>query len=404
MSCSAAGPFDGSLLRGADIPERQIISMNFDVIVIGGGPAGSSAAIALANGGMKVAILEKRVFPRDVLCGEFLSHEVIRAIRHFGLSDQFFSLRPNRITGFSFAANRTIPSVHPLGFEAWSLKRSLFDEMLLKKAEASGATIMQPAEVVSIFRRRNDFEAVCRRETGRFSLSATYVIAAYGRRDRLDRFLKRDFVSHRSGMHAVQYHLDRSAFTEFPGDDVRLYATEGVYCGINRVSEQQATVCFLTASGRQGHHPNDALSLLFQRNASFRELFRVNLPEVVRTLPPRGAGNIFFGRKEIIENGIFMVGDAAGVIAPLAGDGIAMAIESGHKLASLLLRARQHSLTREQTEELYKTQWRTAFRKRLLLASSLQRLAMKSLTGNLGTRFLSTFPRAAAEMARWTRS
>lgn len=381
--------------------EERSISTYFDVIIIGGGPSGSSAAIGLAAGGMNVAIVEKKSFPREVLCGEFLSHEVIGAIREFGLEDEFLSLRPNRITTFAFFSENGVETIQPLGFEAWSVKRSLLDQMLLRRAESGGAAIVQPAEVTSIHRDQEGYEVGFKTPKGSRFLSAGTVVAAYGRQSPLDKSLERSFVSHRSGMSGVKYHLPRGVFSEFPNGSIQLFAAEGIYCGVNRVNENEATLCFLASSGRL--HPREALSALLQKNRKFRALFRADLPSGLPELSPYGAGNIFFGKRNVVENGIYMVGDAAAVIAPLAGDGIGMAIESGQLLARVLITAKRDSLGRRETEALYTGEWRHRFRKRLAVASYLQTFAMSSVGGNLGGLLLKTFPRLAEGMIQWTR-
>ena len=99
-----------------------------------------------------------------------------------------------------------------------------------------------------------------------------------------------------------------------------------------------------------------------------------------------------------------MKGDAAAVIAPLAGDGIGMAIESGQLIAHVLKRAKQDSLDRLQTEILYTREWTRLFRKRLTVASFLQGIAMDSLGGNLGGRLMKTLPHLAERTIEWTRS
>ena len=67
----------------------------FDVVIVGGGPAGSVAARSIAAAGYTVAVLERRSFPREKLCGEFLSAEVSRTISEMGLQREFQALLPN---------------------------------------------------------------------------------------------------------------------------------------------------------------------------------------------------------------------------------------------------------------------------------------------------------------------
>ncbi len=375
-----------------------------DIIILGGGPAGSSAAIELTRNGRTVAVIEKRPFPREVLCGEFLSREVVNAIREFGLFEDFLSLRPNRIHSLSFTPAAGDPIVHPLGFEAYSLKRSLLDQMLLQKAEANGAEILQPAEAVSTGRRGEFFEVEYRVGVKRGKLSSPVVIAAYGKQSPMDRTLDRAHSSRRTGMNALKYHVPTSLFADPPADVVHLYSAAGVYCGINRVGDQEVTLCFL-ADQKMGHrHPIEALEVLSARNREFRGLFRSNVVSDLKTHEPRGAGNIDFGRRRVVENGVFMVGDAAAVIAPLAGDGIGMAMESGRLVARVLLQADRHSWSRAQTEGAYDREWRRLFSRRLRAASFLQGLAMSAPGAHLGGQFLRVFPPLMTGAIRWTRN
>ena len=353
---------------------------------------------------MTVAIVERKQFPREVMCGEFLSHEVIGAIRRFGLYDEFISLRPNKITSFAFIPENGVRVVQPFGFEAWSLKRSLLDKMLLQGAVARGVTIIQPADVISINRIQNGYEVRCKTRQDQLSLSAGTVIAAYGKQSPLDKSLKRSFASYRSGMSGVKYHVPRSVFAESPDGAIQLFAGNGVYCGVNRVNENEATVCFLADSAKHAFHPKEALGILLQKNRKFRALFQVDLLSALPAFSPYGAGNIFFGKRNLVENGVYMIGDAAAVIAPLAGDGIGMAIESGQLIAHVLKRAKQDSLDRLQTEILYTREWTRLFRKRLTVASFLQGIAMDSLGGNLGGRLMKTLPHLAERTIEWTRS
>jgi len=122
----------------------------FDISIIGGGPAGSSAGILLSNRGYSVAIVEKKLFPREVLCGEFISKEVVEFLKGNFLYEEFLRLDPNPITSFRFTAENGKELYSKLEFPAYGIKRSKLDNFLLNKARGNGAEIFQPAEVKEI--------------------------------------------------------------------------------------------------------------------------------------------------------------------------------------------------------------------------------------------------------------
>ena len=103
------------------------MKLDYETAVIGGGPAGSSTAINLAKKGFKVCLFEKTSFPRETICGEFLSKEVIENLKILNLFDKFNALKPNLINSFRyFNDNGESISTH-FNFNAYSLKRSTFD-------------------------------------------------------------------------------------------------------------------------------------------------------------------------------------------------------------------------------------------------------------------------------------
>src|ERR1035437_2095878 len=97
------------------------IQMNFkkfDVAIIGGGPAGSSAAMLLSRMGYSVSIIEKKSFPREVLCGEFISKEVVEFLQENLLYEEFLSLNPNPITSFRFSGENGKDLISSLKFRS----------------------------------------------------------------------------------------------------------------------------------------------------------------------------------------------------------------------------------------------------------------------------------------------
>ena len=129
---------------------RQMNLKKFDIAIIGGGPAGSSAGILLSKKGYSVSIIEKKTFPREVLCGEFISKEVVEFLKVNFLFEEFIKLSPNIITSFRFTGENGKELLSLLEFPAYGIRRSKLDSFFLNKARENGAEIYQPAEVKEI--------------------------------------------------------------------------------------------------------------------------------------------------------------------------------------------------------------------------------------------------------------
>jgi flavin-dependent dehydrogenase len=337
------------------------------------------------------------------LCGEFLSHEVVSALKTFEVYDEFLSLKPNRITHFRFTPESGITAKYPLGFVGFALKRSLLDTLLLRKAASLGTTTIQPAEVISMNRDGDFFKILCKTENEVDTYFASNVIAAYGRQNIIDKSLERPFASFRSGYSGIKYHVPKTMLNTFIDDEIQIYSSNGIYCGVNWVSGNEATLCFLSDKNINQLDPKYALYELIEKNPAFKNLFtRDPLPSLVK-LPVYGTGNIHFGKRNVVEDGIYMIGDAARVIAPLAGDGIGMAIESGMLVARVLTESMKRNLSRTAIESQYKKEWNAHFSKRITVALNLQRFALNSRGGNIGGELMVRLPMLAEKFIRWTR-
>ncbi len=373
--------------------------------IIGGGPAGAMTAIYLSKYGIDTCIIEKNKFPREILCGEFLSCEVTEALTNLNLFDEFLKLSPVKINRFKcYDEARTVLST-TLSFPAYSIKRSIFDTFLLNKAEEMGTKIYQPAKVQSIKKDGDEYLLKVKDSNNIESIiKSNFVIAAYGKQNIIDRVLKRDFVSKSSNYSGVKFHLPNDVFIENPENDISIYFGRKIYCGLNRVSTNETTLCFLEKRANVNKSARHRLIDLTNENKYFGNLFNKNFIDIIYDLPIYGTGSIYFGKRNVVENGIFMIGDAAGVIAPLTGDGIGMAFQSA-ELISRLLKDHLNSITKiSELERTYINDWQMLFSKRVRIASLIQNVVMQNGLRKIGFKIMKPFPSVLRNLTGLSRS
>jgi menaquinone-9 beta-reductase len=377
----------------------------YDIIVVGGGPAGSMAALSLAQAGYSVCLLERRVFPRETLCGEFLSHEVMDIISDYGLVRGFLDLRPSPISRLVLCPDHGPMFSEQLGFTAYGLKRGTFDQFLLNAAKAQGVQILQPAEAESIIRRGSGFEVHCRMREGMHTLQARWCVGAYGKTSTLDRQLVRQFAGRRSGLNGIKFHIPSETLEGMNADEIRVFSGPRLYCGINHVEGGVATVCFLERRSGDDLSPRTRLKELAAANKHFARIMTTRAIAAIDKAPIYGTGNIFFGKRHLVENGIFMVGDAAQVISPLAGDGIGMALQSSQLLSSLFVEHIHKRPDPLRLEAEYRARWKRMFSSRVRVAAALQHVMLSTPLRSIGSTLLGFSPsllRAAIARTRST--
>jgi flavin-dependent dehydrogenase len=375
----------------------------FDIVVIGGGPAGSAAALYAARSGNSVCLLEKQPFPRETLCGEFLSGEVTAVLRDLGLEQEFLSLSPSRITRFTLCPDHGERLSEPLGFTAYGMKRGTFDRMLLESARSNGVTILQPADVESVVRLDEEFEVRHRTAEGLRTVRGRRVVGAYGRSSPLDGKLQRPFAGRRTGLNGVKFHVPAATLADVRPDEILISAGPGIYCGINHVNGDSATLCFLEQRTTQSRPPRERLRELAEHNRGFARIVTPDALLAVDHATVHGTGNIFFGPRSVVEQGIFMVGDAARVIAPLAGDGIGMALQGAQLLGRLLEQERQTPRGHDAFEGSYRREWDDLFKTRVRAALLLQQVLFSAPMRGVVTSLLTSVPSLLGIAVRMTR-
>lgn len=344
------------------------------VAIIGGGLAGLTNAIALAKNGLTVTVIEKKSYPHHKVCGEYVSNEVLPYLAKLGIDP--FELNPARISQFLLGAPSGKNMQMPLDMGGFGISRYSFDHFLYTKAKEAGVTFILEKQVNDISFMDDTF--YLQLSDGSVE-QADIAIGSFGKRSKLDRQLNRPFFKMRSPYIGVKYHIK----ADFPKDMVALYNFKDGYCGINSIEDGKLCLCYLTTRDnlkQYGTIPEMEKAVLWQ-NPELKRIFQqaeylYDKPEVIN--------EISFERKEAVKDHILMSGDAAGMIAPLCGNGMAMAIHSA-KICSQEVMNYQHHRKRELLESRYTERWEDKFAKRLWTGRQIQQLFGRPVLSEIAT-------------------
>lgn len=377
-----------------------------EIAVVGAGPAGGCAAGLLAQAGWAVALFERDTFPRDKVCGEFLSPESIDVLEQVGCLEKFLGCNPSVMHSARFATESTVGPTVALPEPARGLSRRRLDEMLFEHAETCGALCVEGADVRRIEPRVGEparLRVRCTKTGGVKELRADVVVAAYGRRTRIDRQLDRPFFDRRSRWVAFKRHhrcTDGADVRDLKGC-VELHAFDGGYCGVSFVEDDVVNVCAMfdrQLLRRPGVDGMEFWEFLRRGNSALaRRLSQLRPVADRRTM---AVAQIPLGpRQRRAEEGVFFIGDAAGMIAPLAGDGQAMALQSATDLAGLLNRRLPRRPHRQ-----WNRLWRRRYGLRVGLGRWLQKAAVRPSVADPLVGLLGRFPPAAKALVSLTRA
>ncbi len=343
------------------------------VIIIGGGLAGLIASIQLAKAGISSMVIEKKAYPFHRVCGEYISNEVVPFLKSIDAFPAQFS--PPEIFRFMLSSVRGKSETMRLDLGGFGISRYTFDHFLYEKAKALGVEFFLHEEVEQIHFLHEVFEV----KTSANEWKADVVIGTFGKRSRIDQLLKRKFITRRSPYVGVKYHVRAN----HPNDLIALHNFPGGYLGMSNIEEGKTTLCYLSHRDNLKQYRNIEemeKNILF-KNPLLRSVFRDCEHLFIR---PEVINEISFETKSPVENHILMAGDAAGMIAPLSGNGMAMAIRSAKILSELIIRfAEERNFTREMLERDYVAAWNQNFRSRLWKGRQIQKLFGNSVASNV---------------------
>lgn len=343
----------------------------YDAVIVGGGLAGLVNSLELAKQGFEVLLIEKQAYPFHRVCGEYISNETLPYLQSLGLTPWAHGAVAISRLCVTAPNGQMLQALLPLG--GFGLSRYTLDAALCQMALDAGAKVLTKTTVQKVERQPSGLVRIEGAQGQAWW--GKVAIAAHGKRSNLDQ--GRDFFKKRSPYLGVKYHVR----VPHPADLIALHNFEGGYCGISQVEGDRCCLCYLAERRLLKQHGSIAAmekAVLWQ-NPHLRRIyaeaeFLFDQPKVIN--------EISFAPKPPVEQGILMCGDSAGMIAPLCGNGMAMAIHSAKLLSGLVAGHLRGELDAAQMEARYRAQWRRLFGTRLWVGRQVQRFFGNSTLTN----------------------
>jgi flavin-dependent dehydrogenase len=363
----------------------------YDVAIIGGGLAGLSLAIQCANEGFNVVLFEKEIYPFHKVCGEYISLESQSFLQRIGFDVEKLNLPLINALQLSDVKGMTYNFDLPLG--GFGISRYALDYSLFTMAGAKGVTIFTNTKVRDV----NFADGIFSIEASEIIARSKVVAGAYGKRSNLDLKWKRPFASHKANSLnnyiGIKYHVNYG----HQENTIALHNFHNGYCGFSGIEDGKSCLCYLTTAENLkqcGNSIEEMQRSILYRNPKLKEIF--SSAEFLYDTP-LAISHISFRKKLQVENRVLMLGDAAGMISPLCGNGMSMAMHSSKIAFDCTRFFLTGRCSRDEMEKRYTAEWNKAFSKRVMVGRSVQRF----FGGDTATSFFLKTMHAIPSLARF---
>jgi flavin-dependent dehydrogenase len=335
--------------RSGDLEQRRAVIARSDVAIVGGGPAGLACAIEAARRGLSTVLFERRAIPCDKACGEGLMPEGLRALEALGVrsllsprdASPFLGVRYVQEDGSS--AQGLLPEGGGLG-----VRRTALSEAMARRAREEGAILRERVEVFGHTRSARSVIL----ETSEGTLEARLLIAADGLASPLRRAAGLEIKARGTRRFGVRRHYSIRPWTPF----VEVYFSDIAEAYVTPAGDRRVGVAFLWDVDRaKAHASYDTLLAGFPRLAE--RLSGAPADSVIR-----GAGPMERAASGPVADRLALVGDAAGYVDAITGEGVSLALVGARALGELLPGAIARGATKSSLQPYHRAIQRAFFR------------------------------------------
>lgn len=304
---------------------------DYDVLIVGAGPAGSAAAIMLARHGYAVALVDKEKFPREKLCGDFINPANWPTLTQLGVAQEVLAATAERVSRFRITSYLGAEAEVALGGYPGEpvfgvpMPRIALDALLLDHAKRAGAMAFAPCKIKSLQRRSRGWALLGETPEGILELTARMLVGADGRNS---------WVGHHLGLIRSDRTRGRALGFQFLlhsaydiGGKVEIHLFPGGYVGLLGIGQSTINFCFAVDKScldRSGSL-EALLSSCVQENQNLKKV----LGDSERVSIVRSTYPVYFPPRRCFADNLILVGDAARVSEPVTGEGIYFALRSG---------------------------------------------------------------------------
>ncbi|HSU50951.1 MAG TPA: hypothetical protein VLJ41_10190, partial [Segetibacter sp.] len=322
-------------------------------------------------------LFEKENYPFHKVCGEYISFESWPFLERLGVDLKALHLPVIKKLNLSDVKGNNYSFDLPLG--GFGVSRFSLDFSLHKIAVAKGVCVCNNTKVTSVDFSNEFFTITVANE----QVYAKVAVCSYGKRSNLDVKWRRSFTQRKSdslnNYVGIKYHIKY----DHEPDTISLHNFFNGYCGMSKIEGEKSCLCYLTTAQNLRESGNSVKEMerrILYQNPQLKEIF--SSAEFLFD-EPLAISQVSFSKKLQVENHLLMLGDAAGMISPLCGNGMSMAMHSSKLAFESIKLFLQSKLGRSAMEKKYETDWKRAFSTRLFIGRNVQKL----FGGNTTTSF-----------------